>query len=66
MELLTETRMKNAAQLLYDTRLKIGAISKKVGYADARYFSKVFRKRFQMTPVEYRRASTQCHLKVYR
>ena len=57
VEYLTSVRMKHARLMLADASGKsIGEIAEAVGYADARYFSTVFKKENGMTPSEYRRA----------
>ena len=53
-EYLNEIRLKKAEELLIDSTLKIGEISEKVGYKDARYFSSLFKKKTGMSPNEYR------------
>jgi len=55
MKLLTDTRMKKAAELLVKTDLKVYAICERVGILDQRYFSQVFRKQYSETPLEYRK-----------
>lgn len=54
---LTETRMKKAKELLYNTGLNIRSISKKVGYDDEKYFCRVFKKKEGISPQEYRKIS---------
>ncbi|MGP4038490.1 response regulator transcription factor [Gracilibacillus sp. D59] len=48
-------RMNKAKDYLLYTREKIGVISDKVGYADIKYFSKVFRQTTGLLPSEYRK-----------
>ncbi|MGN7457739.1 response regulator transcription factor [Paenibacillus pasadenensis] len=47
-------RLEEARQLLRESDLKLGEIAERIGYQDMRHFTQVFRKRFQMTPTEYR------------
>lgn len=47
-------RLKRAAQLLEDSDLKVSQISFKSGFRDYRYFTKVFKSQYGMTPKEYR------------
>ncbi|SDS61221.1 two-component system, response regulator YesN [Paenibacillaceae bacterium GAS479] len=47
-------RLEEARQLLRDSDLKLADIAEHIGYQDMRHFTQVFRKRFQMTPTEYR------------
>ena len=56
IEYLTDVRMENARKLLnhYPER-SVTDIALEVGYSDARYFSQVFRKRYGITPSEFRK-----------
>ena len=58
MQYVEETRIDNAAVLLRSTNISIGEIANASGYEDALYFSKVFRKRFGVSPSEYRKKHT--------
>lgn len=51
---LTHRRMEAAKDLLKETDLKIQQISEMVGYEDASYFSKVFKKQTGIYPQKYR------------
>ncbi|MBN1409423.1 MAG: substrate-binding domain-containing protein [Spirochaetales bacterium] len=51
---LAEFRARKAVQLLRNPYLKIQEIAFMVGYTDANYFSKVFKKHSGMTPQKYR------------
>ncbi len=51
---LTELRIQEAKQLLYNTDLSIAQVGAKVGYDNQFYFSRVFRKAMNCTPSEYR------------
>lgn len=57
--LLTMMRMLKAAELLTTTNLKVYAVCERVGIADQRYFSQVFRKTFGHTPMEYQKLNTK-------
>lgn len=46
-------RMKKAKELLQQGNLKLSGVAAAVGYADANYFSKSFKKQFGMTPTEF-------------
>lgn len=48
-------RMAKAKELLIGTSLKLYEIADKVGYSDARYFSRVFKECFGQLPAEYRK-----------
>ena len=52
---LFEIRMEEAKRLLREDTVKIKDVAERSGYADSRYFSKVFSKAFGITPKEYRR-----------
>lgn len=52
---LLEVRMEKSKEYLLDVRYKINDISSLVGFSDSRYFSSTFRKKYQMTPLEFRR-----------
>lgn len=51
---LTEQRIGEAKRLLADPMVNIKKISQMVGYADANYFAKVFKRMTKHTPSEYR------------
>lgn len=55
VEYVTGVRMEMAKNYLLHTRLPIAAIAEKLGYDDAGYFGKVFRKYTGVTPKNYRR-----------
>lgn len=52
---LIDRRMDAAAQLLENSDMKINEISTAVGYEDAYYFSRLFKKRFGVSPVKYKK-----------
>ncbi len=54
-EYLTEVRMERACELLSAGELSVQAVACSVGYKDALYFSRLFRKRKGTTPSNYRR-----------
>lgn len=56
VEYVTSVRMELAKNYLLHTRLPISAIAEKLGYEDAGYFGKVFRKYTGQTPKGFRRA----------
>ncbi len=47
-------RLRNASLLLKQTELSIKEIAESVGFSDQMYFSRIFKKRFGMTPKEFR------------
>lgn len=54
IDYVTENRINKAKALLKDTQFNIGEVSLKVGYKDARYFSKKFKEMIGITPQMYR------------
>lgn len=56
---INEYRLLIAAMLLETTPLHVSTISNKVGFKEAYYFSKLFVKRFNMSPREYRKNITR-------
>lgn len=55
---LLDLRMQRAKELLGDRMLRLYQVSQRVGYADANYFAKTFRRVVGMTPKEYREKMT--------
>jgi AraC-like DNA-binding protein len=53
---LTERRMTEARRLLAGTDLTVEAVAGRVGYRDAGYFTKRFRRSHGVAPLEWRRA----------
>lgn len=54
LEYLTVYRIHHAVRLLEQTDIPVREIAPRVGYADANYFSKVFKRHIGITPTEYR------------
>lgn len=54
LQYLKHLRMQKACQLLDYTDMKIIQISPKVGFSDALYFTRIFKKETGMSPKEYR------------
>ena len=52
-EFIRSIRMKRAAQLLQESQLTIAEISDKVGINTPRYFTKLFKEAFEVTPSQY-------------
>lgn len=52
---LLSQRLSCAGELLEQTNLKIREIGERSGFHDYHYFSKAFKKRYGMSPAEYRR-----------
>ena len=59
VEYINSSRMKRAAGMLTESNLSITAIAEKVGIYDVNYFTKIFKKAYQMTPTLYRRVSRE-------
>ena len=55
LEHLTELRINAAQELLRNSRMNIGEIAREVGYADEKYFSRLFVKVVGIKPKEYRK-----------
>lgn len=56
-EHLLEARMERAAQLLADNRLKIYEVAAECGYTDTKYFCRVFKKHYGLSPERHRQMS---------
>ena len=55
IDYLTDVRLNMAKELLEKYDIGILSISKSVGYTEAFYFSRLFKKNFGMTPSDYRK-----------
>ena len=55
VQYLTDVRMEHAVELLRSTDDKTYLIAEKVGYDEPNYFSYVFKKRFGVTPSQFRK-----------
>lgn len=53
-EYLIRLRMNMACDLLTNSFLSVSEIAQTVGYPDQRYFTRIFRKKYNMSPSEYR------------
>jgi signal transduction histidine kinase/CheY-like chemotaxis protein/AraC-like DNA-binding protein len=58
MELINEYRFKKVEKLLISTRMSTDEIMYKTGFHNRGHFYKTFRKRYSMTPKEYRKVTT--------
>lgn len=63
---LVEARIERAAQLLRGTDMQIKEISHVVGYQHVPSFDRVFRKKFNLSPLDYRREQSQIGVSDYR
>lgn len=52
---INKLRLDDAKALLRNTRQSITAISYSVGFGDANYFSNVFKRKFGLSPLQYRK-----------
>ncbi|MFQ8730023.1 MAG: helix-turn-helix domain-containing protein [Enterocloster bolteae] len=55
MDYLNSYRIEHAKTKLKDSNLSVNEISYSVGFQDARYFSKLFKKYVGITPKDYRK-----------
>lgn len=56
MDFVNETKMNRACQLIREGRYRIYEISYMLGFENAYYFTRVFRRHVGMTPTEYQRS----------
>ncbi|MFA6948172.1 MAG: helix-turn-helix domain-containing protein [Eubacteriales bacterium] len=56
-EFLCRVRLENAAGLLVSSSLPVSSVASEVGFDDANYFSKIFRRHFGISPREYRNSN---------
>lgn len=54
LEYLQQRRLQAASSLLRDSNLTVSEIGQQVGYGDASYFTRMFRRSFDLTPQQYR------------
>jgi two-component system response regulator YesN len=54
VQFLEDIRMEKAQEYLADSEAQIFDISEQVGYLDPNYFAKVFKKKFHISPSDYR------------
>jgi signal transduction histidine kinase/DNA-binding response OmpR family regulator/ligand-binding sensor domain-containing protein len=55
VEFIRDVRIKRAAQLIVSSQLLIKEIAFMTGFSDMKYFSKSFKKKYGVTPMEYRK-----------
>lgn len=56
---LTRIRLEQAARMLTSTEMNIEEISRRCGFSDGNYFSKVFRKYMRISPGRFRRQARE-------
>ena len=54
---LTDLRLQHSVQMLETTALRVQNIAQAVGYPNVSYFSTIFKKKYGMSPYEYRKRS---------
>lgn len=53
-EYVIEIRIEKSKELLRESRIKLFEVARKVGYSDANYYAKVFKKQTGLTPSKFR------------
>ncbi len=59
LDYLTGHRLKQSAKRLKETTDTVAVIANDVGYQDVKYFSRLFKKRYGMTPGVYRKSDVE-------
>jgi two-component system response regulator YesN len=54
MQYLEDIRMEKAKEYLDQLRTPVTKVSEQVGYTDSSYFAKVFKKKYRISPTDYR------------
>ncbi len=54
---LMEKRLREGKRLLEDYSMSVSQAAELAGFRDANYFTKAFRRRYKMTPSEYRKGT---------
>lgn len=57
LDWMVEERLLRAEEMLRTSRLSVAVIGQRVGFEDAFYFSRVFKRRRGQSPMQYRRAN---------
>ncbi|MDP5276298.1 response regulator [Chengkuizengella axinellae] len=55
IDFLTQCRLERAIQLMKDPQISLKEITYEIGYKDPNYFSRVFKKKYGVSPTEYRK-----------
>ena len=61
VEYIELIRIQRAKELLIETNMPVIDIAKLIGYDNAAYFSKLFRRHISCTPSEYRRQNQKIY-----
>lgn len=64
MQYITDKRMTKAAELLSNTDKKMFEIASEVGLSDALYFSKIFKKYYNISPTDFRQKRNDGSIKL--
>ena len=59
MDYMTDLRLEEAKRMLIETDMTVSEISDVVGFSDTSYFSKVFAKKCNLSPTQYRKKASQ-------
>jgi AraC-like DNA-binding protein len=59
VQYLLQVRMNHATYLLRDQNLRVGEIARQIGYPDLYTFSKMFKRRFGLSPRNFRKLATR-------
>ena len=62
-EYLQKVRLEKVLELLSNSKISIGEIAISVGFTNSSYLNRVFRKKYGMSPMEYRRNSCKEEVK---
>lgn len=54
-EIVRDIRMKKACELLKSSRMSVETVAARVGYPSAEHFNRLFRKKYGVTPMQYRK-----------
>ena len=54
-EFIVDIRLKRAAQLLKDSDLTVAEVSDRTGFANPKYFSVCFKRRWNLSPSEFKK-----------
>lgn len=55
LDYVKEIRITRAKELLQDTEYDLSEITRMVGYSDVKYFTKLFKEKTHLTPIEFRK-----------
>lgn len=58
-EIVQNIRMNKACDLLKETNLTVETVAERVGYPTTEHFNRLFKKRYRVTPVQYRNMKGQ-------